>query len=31
MAPKVVLRATHREATTIVPYEALIAHALDAN
>jgi len=30
-APHVVLRATHREAATIVPHAALIAHALDAN
>lgn len=30
-APKVVLRATHREAATIAPYAALVANALDAN
>jgi len=30
-APRVVLRATHREAATIVPHAALVAHALDAN
>ena len=30
-APRVVLRATHREATTIAPHAALLAHALDAN
>ena len=30
-APRVVLRATHREATTIVPYAAMLEHALDAN
>jgi len=30
-APRVVLRATHREAATIIPHSALIAHALDAN
>jgi uncharacterized protein (DUF2237 family) len=30
-APKVVLRATHREAATIVPYAALLSNALDAN
>ena len=30
-APRVILRATHREATTVVPHKALLAHALDAN
>ncbi len=30
-APRVVLRATHREAGTIIPSTALVAHALDAN
>ena len=30
-APRVVLRATHREAATIVPHKALVDHALDAN
>lgn len=30
-APKVILRATHREAATIVPHKALVENALDAN
>jgi uncharacterized protein (DUF2237 family) len=30
-APRVLLKATHREASTIVPHAALISHALDAN
>lgn len=30
-APNVVLRATHREAATIAPYAALVAHGIDAN
>lgn len=30
-APKVILRATHREAATIVPHKALVENGLDAN
>ena len=30
-APKVVMQATHREAATIAPYAALLAHAVDSN
>ncbi len=30
-APKVVLRSTHREAATIIPHAALLAHAIDSN
>lgn len=30
-APRIVLRATHREAATIVPYAAMVEHALDSN
>jgi uncharacterized protein (DUF2237 family) len=31
VAPPVILAATHEAATTIVPREALLAHALDAH
>jgi len=30
-APKIVMRATHREAATIVPYAAMLSHAVDSN
>ena len=30
-APKIVLRATHREAATIAPYAAMLSHAVDSN
>ena len=30
-APHVILKATHREASTIIPHADLIAHALDSN